>query len=124
MGKAAALCIPADMMIVLFDPTHKEAVTVAAFALVTMCFGLFQTHYVRLAARREDAELIQTDPQAALERLEAAADGHHHVNPGGPIGALRDYRPPMKLQAFRMSLAFTRSFVAFTLVRSFVRKQQ
>lgn len=113
-----AVCVPADISVVLFDPTGSEVLTVLAFALVTMIFALYFVHYVRLAAVREERSFAAAQQRGAAILLHDNDnnDGHHHaLHPDGPWGELRDYRPPQTMQSFHMAVEFTRSFVAFTL---------
>mmetsp|Transcript_10206 Transcript_10206/g.18609 ORF Transcript_10206/g.18609 Transcript_10206/m.18609 type:complete len:281 (+) Transcript_10206:703-1545(+) len=128
------LCVPADISVVLFDPTGSTSLTVLAFSLVTMVFALFFVHYVRLAAVREDRstamatggimnglekdgvmEMLNVAEPVELTTPEIEHEHHHALHPGGPLGHLQDYRPPRRLQSFTMAVDFTRSFVAFTI---------
>jgi hypothetical protein len=97
-----ALCIPADLIVTLVNPTGSKGLTILAFAKITFFFRTFLALYLRKASYREipPSELVPTE------------------NVNSALDALATYRPPKGIQATRMATDFTRSFVAFAIAAS------
>jgi len=147
------LCVPADSIIVFFNAADSKLTTVLAFALVTMCFGVFLAHYLRIASQREDYNTyllngvdsamseeismdfvsgtsIITEDEGSMMQVSSRDDNteehkgeehHHHAKHDNVFQEVMAYKPPKNLQATHMAVAFTRSFVAFTVALAAVR---
>eukprot|EP01052_Picozoa_sp_SAG31_P005177 SAG31_NODE_224_length_19856_cov_33.632890_7_plen_312_part_00 len=102
------LCVPADIAVILSDPTGSKLSTVIVFFLVTIAFGIYIVHYTKVAAQREDCTLPST---GSVRNSEA-----------GLVSALRAYRPVANgqapLSAGLHSLCFAKDFVGFTCALS------
>ena len=104
----AAVFLPANFVVSLVNPFEAKGITVLACAEVTMCLGIFLSHYLRKASYRE---IPPQDSSALTVRDDSFK---------GIIGHLKDYRPPMKQQATHSAVALTRSFTAFYIATSTV----
>ena len=103
-----AVCIPADVMTTLVNPTGSKGITILVFAEITMFFGIYLAHYLRKASFRElPPEQHHSSSSTPLEISD---------NFGGILQTIREYRPPAHQQATHLAVSFTRSFVAFTIV--------
>lgn len=101
-------CVPADTIVILFDPTGSKAVTVVAFTLVTLIYGVLLAFYLRRAADLEPCPVDGCEyPDSHL----------------GIFREIRDYRPPAQLQNTHMATDFATAFGAFTVTVAAMRDQ-
>jgi len=121
-------CIPADCIIVLFDPTGNKLLTVLAFAVVTVFFCVPLAHHLRLASLREDYNKLQSvsggvkngDDDRDDGCIENVSNGHNmvHHNSMGLLTALGNYRPTNTYQSTHMALKITKAFVSLVVALS------
>ncbi|KAL9189362.1 hypothetical protein ACHAXT_009037 [Thalassiosira profunda] len=99
-------CIPADCIIVLYDPTGNKLLTVLAFAFTTAFFCFPLAHHLREASFREMAPPLATED-----------GGHHHREAHyNSLGkALQAYRPTREYQSTHMAAIITKVFVSFVV---------
>lgn len=101
-------CVPADSIIVLFDPTAEKALTVLAFTLVTIVYGVLLSYYLRRAAEREVG--------TCLSLLDEPDNN-------GVWDEIVNYRPPVDIQNTYMSTDFARAFAAFVVTLAAIRDE-
>lgn len=107
VGIMTCLCIPADVLGTLYEPTGSLGVTVVAFATATTAFGIFLAHYLRKAAYRE---MPPTNDQHIENEEEHSFDEEESV-----WAVLQAYRPPPQPSSTKLAMDFTRAFVTFTI---------
>ena len=90
------LCVPADSCIILAKPLGN-AWSVAIFYEVTIFFGVYIIHYLKVA----DACGAPSQRQGQKPRI-------------GVLAAMAAYRPGSELSAVLLAFAFAKDFVGFT----------
>eukprot|EP00529_Nitzschia_sp_RCC80_P020718 CAMPEP_0113476480 /NCGR_PEP_ID=MMETSP0014_2-20120614/19691_1 /TAXON_ID=2857 /ORGANISM="Nitzschia sp." /LENGTH=400 /DNA_ID=CAMNT_0000369499 /DNA_START=534 /DNA_END=1736 /DNA_ORIENTATION=- /assembly_acc=CAM_ASM_000159 len=138
-----ALCVPADVIVTLVNPTGSKANTILAFCEITLFFGTYLAHYLRKASYREcppskpivnisqtqissstrstrsAIELPIDDDDDSQEIQDMQQQNQQEYDGGDTNNTIFDtlvhYRPPQGMQATAMAVEFTRSFVAFTI---------
>jgi hypothetical protein len=111
IGLCIFACVPADTIVILFDPTGSKSLTVLAFTLVTLIYGILLAFYLRQAA--------------ALEPNPTNNAWFHEGNDSEQTiwSEIIHYRPPADLQNTHMAIDFARSFGAFTVTVAAMRDQ-
>ena len=119
VGVMTCLCVPADVIGTLYEPTGSLGVTVFAFATVTTAFGIFLTHYLRKAAYREVPPVgYQTIPNEEDENIGLLQEEEEEEESVWAV--LQNYRPPPQPSSTKLAAEFTRAFVSFTISVSFL----
>lgn len=120
-----ALCVPADALIIIASPLGSLW-SVLIFYEVTVVFGFFIIHYVKVANAREVTRKVVTPIGSEVIDVTSGGGGggvrcggkHHLECANGVMAALRTYRPDDTLSAGMMAFVFAKDFVGFTCAAS------
>lgn len=99
----AAIFIPTNFFVSLVNPFEAKGIAVLACAEVTLCVGIFLSHYLRKASYRE------------VPPFEGRIFSVRNDSLSGIFDYLRRYRPPPGQQATHSAVALTRSFASFSI---------
>ncbi|CAB9510459.1 expressed unknown protein [Seminavis robusta] len=108
IGACIFACVPADTIVILFDPIGSKAATVSAFTLVTLIYGMILAYYLRQAAA------LEPNP---------TNDIYDSNNSKNILQEIIHYRPPADLQNTHMAIDFARAFGAFTVTVAAMKDQ-